>query len=104
MIKRHRKALLITLCLIILGLTSGAMSLKAMVDRYSGICAPLDGVPGLLQKAGFVPLGHCTSVKVNGLLSCRKAYCEVKGKTGFCEKVYLAKVPVCACVPINTSK
>ena len=97
MIKKNKPALSVALCLLAVGLTTGAMSLHAMVNTYSGVCGPLTGIPGLLQRAGFVPAGKCKP-SVRGV--CSESLCKTTaGKAGHCKAEKDGHVIVCVCLP-----
>lgn len=46
-------------CLVFLGVASGAAYVLKTVQSVSGACETLAGFPGILQMAGFVPSGNC---------------------------------------------
>ena len=102
--KKNQAAMAITVCVLALG-TWGATSVRAMVNTYSGVCGSLDGVPGLLQKAGFVPRGNCKAiVPIGPDHKCRASACEVAGKAGHCLQVGDGKKYYCACRVDRTSR
>jgi hypothetical protein len=46
-----------------IGLGQGAVLVFQCVETYSGYCADLGGLPGLLQETGFIPKGNCIPKK-----------------------------------------
>jgi hypothetical protein len=82
--KRHKT--IVTRCLLsalFLGVSSGAVLVIQTVQTYSGACEKLNGFPGVLQKAGFLPEGSCNpKPKVQD--DCKKHNCQVDGKAGHC--------------------
>jgi hypothetical protein len=82
--KTHRA--LFTWCLmsaLFLGVSSAAVLVIQTVQTYSGACEKLNGFPGVLQKAGFLPEGSCNpKPKVHA--DCLKHKCTVDGKEGHC--------------------
>jgi hypothetical protein len=76
-------------CLVFVGVASGAAFVFKTVQTYSGACDKLDGFPGVLQEVGFVPKGDCKFVitdrnKDRDKDDCPPHACEVKGKEGIC--------------------
>jgi len=100
--KRNRTLLVgCMICLLFLGIAGRAYVLQT-VHTYSGACEKLHGVPGLLQRAGFVPEGDC---KVDKDHDCKSQACEVWGKKGQCEEQRLdPKTVICVCVPERPSR
>jgi hypothetical protein len=107
--KTHRT--LFTWCLVsalFLGVSSGAVLVIQTVQTYSGACDKLNGFPGVLQKAGFLPEGSCNP-NPHSWDECFKHRCEVDGKKGHC---VAEKLPhpvadrdfLCVCKPNHPSR
>ena len=45
--------------LAIAGISTGWAIVNHTIETYAGTCGQLDGFPGLLQKAAFLPNGNC---------------------------------------------
>ena len=85
------------------GVSGGAVLVAHTVSTYSGTCDKLDGFPGLLQSAGFVPVGNCKFI--NG--KCpgpAKEACAVNGKSGHCVAQVVNDHAVCICVKDKISR
>jgi hypothetical protein len=88
---------------LILGVSSGAALFAHTVATYSGACSKLNGFPGLLQSAGFLPFGNCRLV----LGKCpTRNVCSVGGKKGTCEEVHWddKNRHACVCIPKGISR
>ncbi len=97
-----RTALYSLLGFALLGSIAGGFALRAAQHEYYGVCTQLDGVPGLLQKAGFFQSGTCVS-KPGGSLCSAGSACTVQGQNGTCSNT--AKPggsPICTCVAAAT--
>ena len=90
------------LCLLFLGIAGRAYVLQT-VHTYSGSCEKLHGLPGLLQKVGFLPSGNCkVDTTKNG---CTAQSCEVNGRAGQCQKLQIdRRTFICLCVPQTPSR
>src|SRR5437868_1287331 len=98
---KKRTILLCIICLLAVGLASGAVFTLNTIAMYSQVCADnLQGFPGLLQGAGFIPKGPC-KVSPNGACSTSQA-CEVNGVKGNCRTQ--GKPTICVCIPNKASK
>ena len=64
-----------------LGLSSGAVLVARTINEYSGACEKLNGFPGMLQSAGFVPIGNCKFIK-GKCPGPKQEQCVVNGKPG----------------------
>jgi hypothetical protein len=100
-----RKRSIILLCIICLlgvGLASGAVFTLRTIAMYSQVCSDnLHGFPGLLQAAGFVPGGAC---KVNAAGACLSSQaCVVNGKRGHCDHQRKGTQNFCICIPNGPS-
>ena len=94
-------------CLLIaifLGLSSGALLVARTIGAYSGACEKLDGFPGLLQVAGFVPLGNCKFTKTGVCPGPKAEACDVGGKLGHCQETSVDGKHVCVCVKDRISR
>jgi len=69
-------------CVLALGIASATVFVRNTAAAYCGVCEPLDGVPGVLQRVGFIPGGDCKHYVKNG--KCVPQQCEVSGRKGFC--------------------
>lgn len=89
-------ALFCLLAALFLGVCSGAVFVAHTVAADSGSCEKLDGFPGLLQAAGFVPTGDCKMVDHE----CPKGeQCRVDGKRGHCVAKEINGEYRCVCKP-----
>ena len=68
---------------LLLGVSSGAVLVIQTVQKYGGACDTLNGFPGVLQQAGFLPKGDC-EVKNRDRDDCLKHMCKVNGSPGHC--------------------
>jgi hypothetical protein len=79
-----------------LGVSSSAAFVAHTVAAYSGACEKLDGLPGLLQSAGFIPIGECHYI--NGVCPARgHETCRVDGRRGHCVSRLIDHYPICVC-------
>ena len=90
--------------LFIAAVSLSATSLVRTAHAYYGVCSPLDGVPGLLQKAGLLQAGTCTTVVgpdgKAGMTCNAGSACTVGGKAGTCKNTARpGGRAACACVP-----
>jgi hypothetical protein len=102
--KMHKTVVLFGLWgALFLGVSSGAAFVAHTVAMYSGACEELNGFPGLLQSAGFIPFGHCKWVdgKCPGP---RREECIVNGKRGHCVATWADGRHVCVCVKDKISR
>jgi hypothetical protein len=108
---RTQKAV-VTFCLLsalFLGVSSGAVLVIKTVQKYSGACDTLNGFPGVLQQAGFMPKGDC-QVSPRHPRECLEHTCRTKaGKLGRCESVRVGHDHdrddfICVCKPNHVSK
>jgi hypothetical protein len=77
---------------------AGGIALRAAQQQYYGVCSQLDGIPGLLQRAGFFQAGTC-STPTGGKLCNAGGSCTVNGSAGTCaNKGKPGGSPVCICV------
>lgn len=104
MMKKKPVLAVFTFCVLSLGLTKGAFAVMSTINTYSGVCGPLDGFPGLLQKAGFVPSGGCRAINGGTLDKCRHGICKVNGKLGHCVGRLIDRKPYCECRPDRVSQ
>ena len=95
--------LLWIVCLLSVGLASGAVYTFRTIAMYSQVCDDdLHGFPGLLQTVGFVPHGKCKALPTG---ACRLPQaCEVNGKEGHCVTEIIRNRKVCICVPNKHSR
>jgi hypothetical protein len=101
-------------CLIFLGVASGAAFVLNTVQTYSGACEKLDGFPGMLQQVGFVPSGTCKvdeggdngqRVDDGKHKKCKQGDCTVDGKKGTCVEVSSDRGDtMCTCKVKNESR
>ena len=107
----------ILLCLVFLGVASGAVFVLQTVQAYTGVCEELDGLPGVLQQVGFMPRGTCRfdddrdkGERANGddrhkQKKCRPGECTVDGRKGKCIEVTSpAGETMCTCKVLNVSR
>jgi hypothetical protein len=85
------------------GASSGAVLVVRTVGEYSGACEKLDGFPGVLQAAGFLPHGDCRA-DPNGKRACPEHSCRADGKKGHCEAREVDKRFFCTCIPNRISR
>lgn len=89
------------ICLLFLAIAGHAYVVQT-VHVYSGSCEKLHGMPGVLQRAGFVPSGNC---KMNRDHNCMSTACEVNGKLGHCTTQPVNRYSfICVCVPDKPSR
>jgi len=93
-----------------LGVSSGAVLVIQTVQTYSGACGKLNGFPGLMQKAGFVPEGSCNP-RPHAWEDCHKHRCVVDGQKGHCVSERLPQPDpqthidfLCVCKPNPVSR
>jgi hypothetical protein len=100
--KKNKRILVVSaLCFLAVGVTGARAAFLNTVQAYQGACSELTGIPGLLQSAGFIPVGNC---KVRGD-ECATKFCEVGGRRGHCAFRETKKhVPYCICLPVHTSQ
>ena len=107
-----RLALSTLFCVVVLGIASATVFVKKTAAAYCGVCEPLDGVPGVLQRVGFIPEGNCKHRVKNK--RCIAQQCEVSGRKGFCKTRVIKKDKdgdhdgddqrfVCFCEPYKVS-
>jgi hypothetical protein len=72
------------------------------VAIYSGTCDKLDGFPGLLQSAGFLPIGNCKWLNPHRCNT--EEECRVNGKIGHCGVEVIDHKEFCVCKPKRISK
>ena len=101
--RTHRTTLWLSIALF-LGLSSGALLVARTIEAYSGACEKLDGFPGLLQAAGFVPLGHCKFTNLGVCPGPKVEACVVNGKLGHCQETSIDGKKLCVCVKDRISK
>jgi hypothetical protein len=93
-----RTVLYSSLSLALFGSIAGGVALRAAQREYYGVCSQLDGVPGLLQRAGFFQSGNCASLPGGSLCSAGSA-CTVQGKAGKCANTGKpGGSPICTCI------
>jgi hypothetical protein len=95
----RRRILVSAFWLGIFGLAGTSALVVKTVQAYTGVCYKLDGFPGLLQKAGFVPGGRCQDRH-----PCRGT-CEIgdSGQRGVCTPVG-SKQQNCVCKHVRESR
>lgn len=86
-----------------LGLSSGAVLVARTINEYSGACEKLNGFPGMLQSAGFVPIGNCKFIK-GKCPGPKREQCVVNGKRGHCVEDVVNGHTVCVCVKDRASR
>jgi hypothetical protein len=92
-----RTVLYSSLGIALFGSIAGGVALRAAQLQYYGVCSPLDGIPGLLQKAGFFQSGTCVA-RPGGPLCNSGGVCTVSGKAGTCSNTARpGGPPVCTC-------
>jgi hypothetical protein len=82
---------------------SAATVVKARHDYY-GICSPLAGVPGFLQRNGFLQTGTCKATLPGQPVCAAGTACTINGNAGTCKNTQtLPGQPIsCACVANST--
>lgn len=104
MMKRKPVWALLAFGVLSLGVTRGAFAVMSTMETYSNACSTLDGFPGLLQSAGFVPTGKCRKEGEGEKAKCRDdGLCRVDGRVGHCEPRLHRHEVYCACVFRKTS-
>ena len=97
--KVRRLILVAALALIVCGV-GAKQGLAYMQTTYGGVCAKLDGLPGLLQKMNLLAVGNCS---INGPGKCKNpgAICTVSSPTGLSLTGICTNQPKvdCTCVP-----
>lgn len=109
--KTHKAAVVrCLLSALFLGVCSGAVLVVQTVETYSGACDKLNGFPGVMQKAGFLPEGNCES-RPHVRDDCRRHTCQVNGRAGHCVAETLPKTNpdsdkdfICVCKPNRPSR
>jgi hypothetical protein len=105
-------------CMVFLGVASGAAFVLKTVQSYSGACGTLAGVPGILQAALFIPKGDCKFGDDDDPDAhpknhkCPPSACSVDGHKGKCEPDSSSPPllcqrhhrPVCVCEVENESR
>ena len=86
-----------------LGFSSGAAFVWHNVAKGRGACEKLDGFPGLLQAAGFVPSGNCRLIDGKCPTTSSGA-CVVAGKPGHCVAELIDNKRLCVCVKDKMSR
>lgn len=78
---------------------SATTIVKARHDYY-GVCSPLAGFPGLLQKTGFLQGGTCVQTLPGQPVCAAGTACTVTGKAGTCQNTQTlpGEPPICTCV------
>jgi hypothetical protein len=56
-LKRTSATLILTA--VFLSLAAAAVAAVETKHRYDGVCSRLEGVPGVLQRVGFLASGNC---------------------------------------------
>jgi hypothetical protein len=115
--KPRRKLIVSSLmCLLLLAIASGTVLVRSTAAAYCGVCDSLDGFPGVLQKAGFVPRGHCRDRDRNDGDHDRDDKCVPKAcvtdpddgdkpnRKGHCARREIREKHFCVCVPNRISK
>jgi hypothetical protein len=64
--KKYRKTLLLLTMMIVLVTVFSTLTLARVRAQYDGACGELDGVPGLLKKAGLLAQGGCDADRATG--------------------------------------
>jgi hypothetical protein len=105
----NKKSLVSTFAfLAVLGIGSATIFVKTTAAAYCGVCSSLDGVPGVLQRVGFIPGGTCKKredvVSTEKNVECGPQLCEVNGKRGHCVTKVIRKNRYCACEPNKISR
>lgn len=98
---KARKILVICVVIIAAALIGATSGLAYMRETYGSMCSPLDGFPGLLQKANlFAPSANCgTTGKGNKTCVSPGALCTIKNPpSGFTTTGHCAQTPTgCLC-------
>jgi hypothetical protein len=109
--KTNKRLLVSTFAfLAFLGIGSATVYVKTTAAAYCGVCSSLEGVPGVLQRAGFIPEGSCkkrenqVSTDKEDRDNCEPQACEVNGKKGHCVAKVFQKRHYCACEPRKISR
>ncbi len=71
-------------CLLLVGLASATVFVRQTSAAYCGVCDSLDGVPGVLQRAGFIPRGDCRA-DTKKHEPCVHHECMTQHKKGHCK-------------------
>jgi hypothetical protein len=84
--------------LVSVGAVSATAYTLRTISLYAGVCDDnLQGFPGLLQAAGFVPSGRCTKTTAG---ACQvDQVCVVNGKKGHCVSQVIQTKTYCICKP-----
>jgi len=82
---------------------AGAMATVFIAVSYAGTCSRLTGFPGLLQRAGMVTSGPCTT-KTGGTACLSATTCLTAGKKpGKCKNIAASGPANCVCVASTVS-
>jgi hypothetical protein len=101
---RSRRKLIVSsvMFLLLMAVASGTVLVRRAAAAYAGVCDPLDGFPGALQRAGFVPKGTCRVNRVDD--TCPPTACDIGGKEGHCRRQTIDKRVHCVCTPDRISR
>ena len=96
-----RKLILILALTLGVGIFGATRGLAYMQETYAGVCSPLEGIPGLLQKVNLLAMGNCNAPKNNKCAgSCTLAVPSGKSKNGTCTYTASTTPPSCQCVAL----
>ena len=104
---RTHKWLVLLGLMVVFGMASATVFVRTTAAAYCGACEPLFGVPGVLQRVGFIPGGNCKHYVTNK--KCVPQQCEVSGRKGFCKTRIMRDGDekdryVCFCSPYKVSR
>jgi hypothetical protein len=94
-----------TLLILTLAVTSmGTGSILYARHQYYGVCSQLDGIPGILQRAGFFQTGTCAG-KPGGAVCAAGSACTVNNSPGTCANTGKpGGAAICTCVATVTKQ
>ena len=80
-------------------LSIGAVFTAQTIHAYTGVCSPLHGIPGLMQRAGFFAAGTCVA-KPGGAICAAGSACTISAQqSGTCKNTGKpGGTPICTCV------
>jgi len=88
---------------LVTALSLSAATVVKLRHDYYGVCSQLDGLPGFLQRNGFLMTGTCTT-QIGGSLCNKGAACTINGNPGKCANIGgIGGSIVCSCVANATS-
>ena len=82
---------------------AGAKAIAFTAVSYAGTCSQLTGFPGLLQRAGFVPAGPCTTKSGGAVCQAGAGCVTASRKPGKCKNIAARGPANCSCVESTVS-